>query len=70
MTILAGTPTTTPPVNTPETQSPPRVCGRCGSPTRITYIAAGDSVVPGLWVCTLCPEGRHAWPQEADYRCA
>lgn len=68
MTILAGTPTTTPPAITIETETPPRIC-RCGNPTRISYIAAGDCVVPGLWQCTHCAEGRRVWPPEADYRC-
>lgn len=69
-TVAIGTPLET--VATEETvpiRTPTGTCRECGNLIRVTYVAAGDIVVPGLWRCTHCPAGRHSWPSTDEYRC-
>lgn len=50
-------------------RTPSGSCRECGNLIRVTYVVAGDIVVPGLWQCTHCPAGRHSWPRTDEYRC-
>lgn len=69
MTTVTVTPDATESNTAATTATPPAACPDCGGPTRVTYVAAGDRMAPGLWSCTACPAGQRAWPASRGYPC-